>query len=438
MDIYNRYTNYISSIVQQSTLDLTKIPFKSHPSYQYMLEHVSYNISLNYFELYKQHFDHVPIECIIEIIKENDALGCPHKEFYKEIQMYCNPSNFRYLYQALLILKYISENQYTSINIVEIGGGYGGLCLYVSRLSQRYDIIIPKYVIIDLCPIAKLQQEYLKNMSNVTCLSNIDYLQSIENFKHPLFLISNYCLSEIEYHNRLDYSKNLLPLCDLGFIIWNVKEIDIPLNIEKIEIENPLTGPHNKYIYFNKNSKIDPKFISKSPRRHFDKYSNNYLVESGTFMGNGIEDALNCGFKYVISYEVYYPLYLTCQNKFKNLTNVRIYNKSSTYLWDEIKEIDESITFWLDGHYSGSGTGHDGKTYCPLMQELDAIARHPIKTHTILIDDRRLLIKSDDPFLFNTTEDDVVAKLKTINPDYTIIYEDGHIKDDVIVAVIKQ
>ena len=87
------------------------------------------------------------------------------------------------------------------------------------------------------------------------------------------------------------------------------------------------------------------------------------------------------------------------------------------------------------------------------MTELEALKNHPIKTHTILIDDRRLLKKlGDNPFTTNPdgsvklhpmsaevigfTEEEIIAKLKEINPKYTIKYENGHVPNDVICAYI--
>jgi len=42
--------------------------------------------------------------------------------------------------------------------------------------------------------------------------------------------------------------------------------------------------------------------------------------------------------------------------------------------------------FWLDGHYSGGITAL-GDVQCPIRAEIEAILRHPIKDHVLLIDD---------------------------------------------------
>ena len=52
------------------------------------------------------------------------------------------------------------------------------------------------------------------------------------------------------------------------------------------------------------------------------------------------------------------------------------------------------ILFWLDGHYSGEGTGGCDEV-CPIIAELRLIAQSKRKDHCILIDDARLFIGED-------------------------------------------
>src|SRR5262249_10931676 len=52
-----------------------------------------------------------------------------------------------------------------------------------------------------------------------------------------------------------------------------------------------------------------------------------------------------------------------------------------------LAHVDESALFWLDAHASGGQTADAG--FDPILRELDAIYRHPVKRHVILIDDAR-------------------------------------------------
>jgi hypothetical protein len=176
-------------------------------------------------------------------------------------------------------------------------------------------------------------------------------------------------------------------------------------------------------------------------KRPFEKYLNKYFVESGTNVGEGIDSALKAGFEKILSYEIYEPLYKEAKLKYANNSSVSLYNKSSLKMWDEVQFINEPITFWLDGHWSGDGTGYDTDMLYPLLKELEIIRDHPIKTHTILIDDRRLMRKYIEPGekdhdIIGISEAEIIEALYDINPSYEISYDWGYIEDDIIVAKI--
>lgn len=100
-----------------------------------------------------------------------------------------------------------------------------------------------------------------------------------------------------------------------------------------------------------------------------------------------------------------------------------------------IKDINQPITFWLDAHIFPPRT--DGGKNCPLIEELDQIKRHPIKTHTILIDDMHCAGTAAFDFL---TKEDLIQKIHEINPEYKIRYipggNDGEYPENVMVAII--
>lgn len=166
----------------------------------------------------------------------------------------------------------------------------------------------------------------------------------------------------------------------------------------------------------------------------FNKYLNGWFVESGTHVGEGVQRALNAGFKNIITVELAPHYYKHCVNRFQSNPDVHIYlGDTEDLLEGLISPINEPITFWLDGHNSGYDTAW-GKHESPLMQELEIIKKHPIKTHTILIDDLRCWEKPHYEF----DKNDIVDFLKSINPEYEIAYEDGHVKNDIVVAYIKK
>jgi hypothetical protein len=159
----------------------------------------------------------------------------------------------------------------------------------------------------------------------------------------------------------------------------------------------------------------------------FANYLNPVFVETGSNMGQGIMMALKAGFKEIYSIELSKLLYDACVERFKNNSNVHlIHGDSGEKLTEVISEIDVPITFWIDAHYSGGIT--EGENYLPLFDELLAIKNHPIKNHTILIDDT----KDWDMNL-------VKKMVLDINAEYEISMVDGYAYEkDIMVARINR
>jgi hypothetical protein len=99
-----------------------------------------------------------------------------------------------------------------------------------------------------------------------------------------------------------------------------------------------------------------------------------------------------------------------------------------------IEDIHEPVTFWLDAHICPART--DGGKNCPLIEELEQIKQHPVKNHIILIDDMHCCNTELFDFM---NQNDFIAKILEINPDYEIRYvdggNDGEYKNNVMVAV---
>jgi len=163
------------------------------------------------------------------------------------------------------------------------------------------------------------------------------------------------------------------------------------------------------------------------------KYMNKIFVETGSWRGEAIERALKLGFEKVISIELAPNWYEYCLGKFKDNLKVKlVFGDSAKILYDEIKDIKETITFWIDAHKSDSHTAQSNLG-APIPYELRQIAQHPIKTHTILIDDLRCWNK-ERGFYFGG--DDIKEWLKEINPDYKFTFEDGAFASDILVAYV--
>lgn len=174
--------------------------------------------------------------------------------------------------------------------------------------------------------------------------------------------------------------------------------------------------------------------LESSPSKAvFEKFPNPYFVETGSYRGDGIQMAIETGFPCIYSIELSPLHYKHCKKRFASVPSVHlVLGDSSKHLKKILAKIDAPITFWLDGHYS-SGNTAKGKTNCPLLEELAAIANHPIKTHTILIDDVRLLGTHEFDFI---ELEKIVEAILQINPDYIIGFEDGYAPRDILTAYI--
>ncbi len=165
----------------------------------------------------------------------------------------------------------------------------------------------------------------------------------------------------------------------------------------------------------------------------FAKYPNNYFIETGAYTGDGVQVALDAGFLKVYSIELDPELFLKTRKRYLENEKVKIFaGDSSKKLKDVMRDIKEPVTFWLDAHFAGDGTAK-GKVATPVLEELEQIRRHPVKTHTILIDDVRQFGTEDFEYV---TIEQVKAKILKINPEYQFTFEDGYVPNDVLVAYI--
>jgi hypothetical protein len=238
---YEKYSEYINSLTNIDN-------FKSNHLYEEILEHVSYEKGKEYLSLI---ISQTPFtkEDIINYCNQNDIYGGGKKHNYDFITT--SPTNFRYIFHSYLILTHMNSLELNNINIVEVGCGYGGLCLAMSYFSKILNISINSYNLIDLPAISRLQQLYLVNHDiNFTTKfhSAFEYGKDIELDK--LFLISNYCFSEISKEHQDNYIEKLFPKVEHGFMVWNFIPLYFFGFFYRQEREYPSTGHMNKYLYF--------------------------------------------------------------------------------------------------------------------------------------------------------------------------------------------
>jgi putative sugar O-methyltransferase len=244
-DIYALYANYVAKILKTGDIST----FKQDPKYTYMLEHTSGYQGHQYIELIRKQTK-ISVKDIDEFSKKNDAIGGTKQKMFAELNLTLSPSNLRYLYQAYLIIKHFQKFN-KKINIVEIGGGYGGLFLAIDFLARKYKIDIDSYTIIDIPVIAKFQKLYVSKVEHKIPFDTLPSTNFGKELDKPnLFLVSCYSFAEIPREYQAKYIEVLFPKLKHGFITWNnipVYDFGFPADVEE---EVPKTGKVNKYVRF--------------------------------------------------------------------------------------------------------------------------------------------------------------------------------------------
>ncbi|MCF8323667.1 MAG: hypothetical protein K9I84_01810 [Leadbetterella sp.] len=180
--------------------------------------------------------------------------------------------------------------------------------------------------------------------------------------------------------------------------------------------------------FFKSGQRSDNYIIKRNRIRKLkNKLGINCFVETGTFYGQTVNFAKDL-FEEVYSIEIYSPLYEYNLESFKHVSNVNLLlGDSGTVFETLLPKLENKCIFWLDGHYSGFGTGK-GEIVSPIIKEIRAIHKFHRSDNCILIDDYRLFgLESGYPSL-----EEVKFEILNINKNYII-----EIDSDCIVAYVK-
>lgn len=146
------------------------------------------------------------------------------------------------------------------------------------------------------------------------------------------------------------------------------------------------------------------------------------FIETGTFAGETVA-ALAALVDRVVSIELDPALAASARARFAAARHVTILQGNSGELLARVVEpLTEPALFWLDGHYSGSITAR-GDLDSPIASEIDAILRHPVAGHVVLIDDARYFTGRDG----YPTADALRARILASMPGSRV-----DIRDDII------
>lgn len=119
----------------------------------------------------------------------------------------------------------------------------------------------------------------------------------------------------------------------------------------------------------------------------FKRFTPKVFVETGTFRGDGVVNALDDGFEFVYSIELDPELFKHAHERFSGEHRVLIIHGDSSSVLKRLY-VPEPAVFYLDAHWSGFGP----ETPLPLLGELETISKRP-PGDVVVIDDMRLMGK---------------------------------------------
>jgi len=149
------------------------------------------------------------------------------------------------------------------------------------------------------------------------------------------------------------------------------------------------------------------------------------FIETGTYHGDTV-NVMKGRYGKVVSIEVDPVLCDKARERFREDSNVEIILGDCARELPRILEaLSEPAVFWLDGHWSGEGTGK-GEMEEPVLLSLRQIREHPVRGHVIFIDDARYFDgRSGRPVIV-----EVLLRLQEVDASYRI-----RILDDIVIAV---
>jgi hypothetical protein len=121
------------------------------------------------------------------------------------------------------------------------------------------------------------------------------------------------------------------------------------------------------------------------------------FVETGAYKGNGIQELLKENrFTEIHSIELSPKWAAHCKERFAGSPNVHVHEGDSATVLEQMIANntlpDSPVIFYLDAHYSGGETaGADRDNGCPVLRELQALAKRNVKGDIVFVDDIRLM-----------------------------------------------
>lgn len=237
------FNNYAMVCLATADRDDLFVDFRRQHTFYDMYEHASYEQGLVYLEEIRK----VPeVFNNIDRFLKNDQVGQPRVYMYEDIDRSVAPTTLRYIKVLADLVTHFGSLD--DMNIVEVGGGYGGQCRIIHEMFR-----VKSYTLVDLPEVIPLAQKYLKQF---------DIVISGNNGPYDLF-ISNYAFTEVIRAYQDVYVQNFVKRSLRGYVTCNFypwNETDGMLTFgelvdmvpdSKVHEEKPLTAKDNFILTWN-------------------------------------------------------------------------------------------------------------------------------------------------------------------------------------------
>ncbi len=281
-------TPYPQFCMQAASNQHVFFEFKRAPIYQCIVETVTNQQGQEYLDvIINKYPDTVPL---LDKLRENDLIGNPITHNYGNYGSF-SATNLRYIKTAC-DLKHLFPD-ISQMHIVEIGGGFGGLCKVLSQMGG-----FASYTIIDLPEANALAEKYLSTLGvdNVHFIDNTD-LSQIGAYD---LVISNYAFSEIDRGEQQSYLDSVIKCTPNGYMIMNfisqhlgsismeefVRILYENKKIGKVEREHPSTNPYNLMVTWQAADATDTAAVRKSSALQQQGHAITYSFSGGRLGDN--------------------------------------------------------------------------------------------------------------------------------------------------------
>jgi len=204
----NNILNYLKVCQEAVRNEEVYANFKNDFSYTKILEHVWFELGQEYLDIIKRDFPYLLNH--IKRFATNDNIGNPVIYYYEDIDLTISPTTIRYVKVLADLMNHFGRLD--DMDIIEVGGGYGGQCKII------YDIARPKsYTIVDLPEVLPLVEKYLKEFNIEVILKQP---KDVFENQYTLF-ISNYSFTEVKREGQNYYKRNIIDKSLHGYMTCN-------------------------------------------------------------------------------------------------------------------------------------------------------------------------------------------------------------------------